>query len=151
MANTQLMDKNNWLNVIDSPKYRAWSGYAFEQVCMCHQPQIKQALGISGVYTTVSSWRSSKPDMGAQVDLIIDRRDQVINLCEIKFSINPYTITKKYASELRNKIGAFKIETGTRKSVFLTMITTYGVQPNIHSVGLIQNELQMDDLFRPIT
>ncbi|RLD56143.1 MAG: ATPase [Bacteroidetes bacterium] len=150
MVNTQLMDKNNWLNVIDSPKYRAWSGYAFEQVCMCHQPQIKQALGISGVYTTVSSWRSSKPDMGAQVDLIIDRRDQVINLCEIKFSINPYTITKKYASELRNKIGAFKIETGTRKSVFLTMITTYGVQPNIHSIGLIQNELQMDDLFSPI-
>lgn len=143
------MNNNNWLNAIDTPKYRDWSGYAFEQICMYHLPQIKQALGISGVYTTVSSWRSSKSDPGAQVDLIINRRDQVINLCEIKFSINPYTINKKYASELRNKIGVFKLETGTRKSVFLTLISTYGVQQNIHSTGLLQNELQMDDLFKP--
>lgn len=149
IANTQLMNNNNWLNAIDTPKYRAWSGYAYEQICMYHLPQIKQALGISGVNTTVSSWRSSKSDPGAQVDLIIDRRDQVINLCEIKFSINPYTINKKYASELRNKIGVFKLETGTRKSVFLTLISTYGVQQNIHSTGLLQNELQMDDLFKP--
>ena len=150
IASIQLMETNNWLNSIDTPKYRAWSGYAYEQVCQYHLPQIKQALGISGVYSTISSWRSSKSDPGAQVDLIIDRRDQVINLCEIKFSINPYVINKKYASELRNKVGVFKSETGTRKSVFLTMITTFGVQQNIHSTGLLQNELQMDDLFKPI-
>ncbi len=150
IASIQLMETNNWLNSIDTPKYRAWSGYAYEQVCQYHLPQIKQALGISGVYSTISSWRSSKSDPGAQIDLIIDRRDQVINLCEIKFSINPYTINNKYASELRNKIGVFKSETGTRKSVFLTMITTFGVKQNIHSTGLLQNELQMDDLFRPI-
>lgn len=148
---TQAMDKNNWVNAIDSPKYRAWSGYAYEQICMYHLPQIKQALGIGGVHATVSSWRSSTMDSGAQIDLIIDRRDQVINLCEIKFSINPYTITKKYASEIRNKIGAFMQETGTRKSVFITMITTWGVQQNIHSTGLIQKELKMDDLFKPLS
>ncbi len=84
---------------------------------------------------------------GAQIDLVIDRRDQVINLCEVKFSINPYTITKKYATELRNKIGTFKTETSTRKSVFLSMITTYGVQENMHSLGLVQNDIQMDSLF----
>jgi len=150
IENTQLLNNNNWVNAVDNPKYRAWSGYAYEQICLYHLPQIKQALGVSGVYTTVSSWRSSNSDFGAQVDLIIDRRDQVINLCEIKFSINPYTINKKYASELRNKIGTFKLETGMRKSVFLTMITTFGVKQNIHSTGLIQNELQMDDLFRPL-
>jgi hypothetical protein len=87
--------------------------------------------------------------MGAQVDLVIDRRDQVINLCEIKFSINPYTITKKYATELRNKIGTFTNETATRKSVFLTMLTTYGIQSNEYAIGLVQNDIVMDDLFAP--
>lgn len=143
----QPMDKNNWINAIDTPKYRAWSGYAFEQICLYHLPQIKQALGISGVQTTTSSWRSSSVTPVAQIDLIIDRRDQVINLCEIKFSINQYIINKEYAAKLRNKTGAFKFETQTRKSVFMTMITTFGILPNIHSIGLVQSELQMDDLF----
>lgn len=147
---TQPMDSNTWLSAIDTPKYRAWSGYAYEQVCMYHLPQIKQALGISGVFTSISSWRSSTSDTGTQIDLIIDRRDQVINLCEIKFSINPYTITKKYAAELRNQIGVFKLETGTRKSVFLSMVTTFGLQQNMYSTGLIQNDLTMDDLFMPV-
>lgn len=147
IANTQPMNKNNWINAIDTPKYRAWSGYAYEQICMYHLPQIKHKLGISGVYTTISSWKSVSSSPGVQVDLIIDRRDHVINLIEVKFSINTFSIDKKYAAELRNKIGTFKLETKTRKSVFLTMITTFGVQKNIHSTGLVQNELEMDDLF----
>ena len=143
-------DNTGWLNFIDTPNYNAWSGYAFEQVCLYHLSQIKYSLGISGVHTTVSSWRSKISEKGAQIDLVIDRRDQVINLCEMKFSINPFTISKKYAAELRNKIGTFQFETGTRKSVFLTMITTFGVQKNIHSIGLVQNELTLDDLFSPV-
>lgn len=140
-------ESNQWINTIDNPKHRAWSGYAFEQVCLCHLPQIKKALGISGVFSTTSSWRSATIKSGAQIDLVIDRRDHVINLCETKFSMNPFVIDSKYADELRNKIGVFKTETKTRKSVFLTMITTYGLQPNIHSVGLVQNNIVMDDLF----
>lgn len=147
IKNTQPMDKNNWINMIDAPKYRTWSGYAFEQICLYHLPQIKKSLGVSGVQTSVSSWRSTSDDKGAQIDLVIDRRDQVINLCEIKYSINPYTITKKYSGELRNKIGLFKSETKTRKSAFLTMITTYGVQQNQYSGALVQNEMVMDELF----
>ena len=135
------------MTFMDSPKYRTWSGYAFEQVCLYHLPQIKQALGISGVQTNVSSWLSKTKGNGAQIDLVIDRRDQVINLCEMKYSINPYTIDNKYAEVLRNKIGFFRQETGTRKSVFLTMVTTFGLQPNIHSAGLIQNDIKMDVLF----
>jgi len=147
---TSELNYNNWLNFLDTPEYRAWSGYAFEQVCLFHLQQIKQSLGISGVYTTVSSWRSSNPGQWAQIDLVIDRRDQVINLCEMKFSVSPFIISKKYAAELRNKIGTFISETGTRKSVFLTMITTFGVQKNMHSTGLVQNELQLDELFCPV-
>lgn len=139
-------DKNHWLKIIDNPTYRAWSGYAFEQVCLAHIPQIKQALGISGIETQTSSWKSSKFVDGAQIDLVIDRRDGVINLCEMKFSINSFLIDKKYDAVLRNKTGAFKSETQTKKSVFLTMVTTFGLTENAYS-GNVQNELNMDALF----
>lgn len=147
MKDTSSTDGLDWNTMIDSPQYRAWSGYSYEQVALWHIPQIKKALGISGIQTKVSSWRTKDSEKGAQIDLVIDRRDQTINLCEAKFSINPYSISKKYASELRNKIGLFKSETQTRKSVFLTMITTYGIEENIHSTGLVQNSVTMDNLF----
>jgi uncharacterized protein len=147
IQDTQVLDKNIWLNSIDSPQHRAWSGYAFEQVCLYHLSQIKQALGIAGVQTSTSSWRSRDSEQGAQIDLVIERRDQVVNLCEMKFSINPYEVDKQYATELRNKIGVFKSETKTRKSVFMTLITTFGVKKNSHSIGLVQNEIEMEALF----
>jgi uncharacterized protein len=139
-------DKNHWLKMIDSPRHRAWSGYAFEQVCLTHVSQVKKALGISGVETETSSWKSMQAKDGAQIDLVIDRRDGVINLCEMKFSISPFIIDKKYDAELRNKTGAFKAETNTKKSVFLTMITTFGLQSNNYSAN-VQNALTMDVLF----
>jgi uncharacterized protein len=142
-----ILDENIWINGLDSPDQRAWSGYAFEQVCLAHLREIKNALGISGVQTKTSSWKKTGPGPGAQIDLVIDRRDQVINICEMKFSINNFTIDKKYATELRNKIGVFRDETGTRKSIYLTMITTFGLNKNSYSTSLIQNSLTMDVLF----
>lgn len=147
IKDTSPYDKNTWLNKVDSPQYRAWSGYAYEQLCLYHLTQIKRALGISGVETKVSSWKSEKSSPGVQIDLVIDRRDQVVNLCEMKFSISKFTIDNKYAENLRNKIGAFKAGTGTRKSLFLTMVTTFGLNENMHSTGLVQNSLTLDDLF----
>jgi len=141
------IENYNWVAMTDHPQYRAWSGYAFEQVCLYHLSEIKKALGISGVLTSVYSWRSSKSDENVQIDLLIDRRDNVSNLCEIKFSINPYEIDKESNAKLRNKIGVFKAETKTRKSVFLTMITTYGIKKNMYSSGLAQNEITMEALF----
>jgi uncharacterized protein len=138
--------ENYWSSMIDSPVHRTWTGYAFERVCMEHIPQIKQSLGISGVHTRYASWRSHGPEKGAQVDLLIDRNDSVINLCEIKYSINPFAIDKKYAENLREKIGTFKQETGTRKSVFLTFISTFGLKQNEYS-GMVQNEIHMKELF----
>ncbi|SEN84004.1 hypothetical protein SAMN05216436_1234 [bacterium A37T11] len=138
----------NWLQNLDNPKQRTWAGYAFEQVCLAHVAQIKQALGIGGVLTQVSAWLSGNDKQRAQVDLVIDRRDGVINLCEMKFSINPYTIDKKYADELRSKIGIFKSETNTRKAVYLTMITSFGLSRNMHANSLVQNDLSMDALFQ---
>ncbi|NUO01649.1 MAG: ATP-binding protein [Saprospiraceae bacterium] len=140
-------ESGNWLAALESPTYRAWSGYAFEQVCLAHVPQIKQALGISGIFSQSSSWRSKGAENGAQVDLLIDRRDHVINLCEIKFSGEPFIITKAYAEQLRNKIAVFKSETATRKAVWLAMITTFGLKKNEYSGSLVQHELDMNCLF----
>lgn len=144
---TDTLDENTWINGLDNPEQRSWSGYAFEQVCLAHINGIKRALGISGVQTVTSSWIKTGAGPGAQIDLVIDRRDQVINICEMKFSVNPFTISKKYAEELRNKIRVFKEDTKTRKAIFLTMITTFGLNRNNYSTSLVQNDLTMDILF----
>lgn len=139
--------KGYWLHALDNPQHRVWSGLAFENVCLLHAEELKKALGISGVLTQIHSWRSYKAEKNVQIDLVIDRRDQVINLCEIKYALGPYVITKEYADDLRRKISVFRQETETRKSVYLTMITTYGLQNNKYVHGLVQNELSMDVLF----
>jgi uncharacterized protein len=144
------LDKNLWINSIDSPNYRSWSGYAFEQVCLSHIEEIKFALGISGIQTNTTAWLGDNGTQKAQIDLVIDRRDQVITLCEMKFSINSFVIDKKYAEELRNKIGVFKSATQTNKAVFLAMVTTFGVSSNEYSTSLVQNSLTMDVLFRKL-
>ena len=141
------LDNNIWLTAIDHPRYRAWSGYAYEQICLYHTQAIKKALGILGIQAQIFSWRSNKDKDNAQIDLIIDRRDHVINICEIKFATAPYLITKSYAANLRNKIAVFKEETGTRKAIYLTLITTYGLKNNTYLHSLIQNDLTMDIFF----
>lgn len=140
-------DEHFWTNFIENAKHRAWSGYAFEQVCLAHIKQIKGKLGISGVSTNVASWRSQDSDPGAQIDLLLDRGDNVINLCEMKYAGAEFVIDKKYDGSLRNKKETFTRESATRKAVHLTMVTTYGVKKNEYS-GLIQSEVKMDDLFK---
>ena len=114
---------------------------------MDHIWQVKKVLGISGILSSHAAWRGGSADKSAQIDLLIDRRDQVINLCECKFSLDTFTIDKDYAEKLRAKINIFKTATNTRKAVFLTMVTTYGVEKNAHANMLVQNEVTMDDLF----
>ena len=140
-----VLERLFWSSYTDNAGHRAWSGYAFEQVCLAHIWQIKKALGISGVHTDVSSWLSRSDGKGAQVDLIIDRADRVINLCEIKFARGPFEIDRAYDLALRGKIEIFRDETKTRKAIHLTMITTYGVKPGKYA-GLVQSEVNMDEL-----
>lgn len=132
----------------------SWEGYAFEQVCLHHIPQIKKKLGISGILANVCTWscrgiadtEDNKPT-GAQIDLIIDRGDKTINLCEMKFANQPYSISANYAAWLIKRRELFRQATGTRKTLHLTMITSYGVE---HNAGWqnIQSEVTMDDLFQ---
>lgn len=143
-------DEHYWSHTIDNPARRAWEGLSFEQLCKDHIPQIKHKLGIAGVLSEESVWyihgNEEEGITGAQIDLLIDRRDQVINLCEMKFSINEFVIDKKYDAVLRNKLDSFRRTTGTRKSLQITMITTYGVKRNKYS-GLVQSQITLDDLF----
>jgi uncharacterized protein len=136
-----------WLTQMDSPKWQAWSGYAFESLCAYHIKSLKKALGISGVYTEISAWRSMKSEKGAQIDLIIDRSDRIITICEMKFSTQPFVVTKEYADKLQHKIFTFKSETETRKSVFLTMVTAHGLVQNQYSMRWVQEVLSLEALF----
>ena len=142
-------DVNFWSNSINSHVRLAWEGLAFERVCLQHVRQIKAALGISGVLTEVSSWRrppSANEGRGAQIDLVIDRADRLVNLCEMKFSGDEYAIDDAEEKRLRNRRAAFIEETGTRKGCHVTMVTTYGIKRNRHS-GIIQSQVTMDQLF----
>ena len=145
-------DEHFWTFTIDQPARRAWAGCTFEQVCKDHIDQIKHAIGIWGVMSEQSTWYS-KPQKdssarGAQIDMLIARRDHVINICEMKFSQSEYTIDKDYELQLRNKVGTFRDATGTHDALHVTMITTYGVKPNSHS-GIVQSQVTLDDLFLP--
>ncbi|GHV58164.1 hypothetical protein FACS1894182_09220 [Bacteroidia bacterium] len=146
LENRKIKDEHFWMNFIDNAKRRAWSGYAFEQVCLAHVKQIKQKLGIAGVLTNISSWRSNDKDHAAQIDLVIERNDRVINLCEMKYAGEEFVIDKQQDENLRNKRAAFRNETKTSKTLYITMITTYGVKHNEYW-GNIQSEVVMDDLF----
>lgn len=145
-ANKQ--DSNFWLNNFDSPAMRSWSGYAFEQVCLHHIDAIKNALGIGGILTETSAWICPDKKKPVQIDLVIDRADRVVTICEMKFAIHPFVISRKYEEELIEKLIAFRAHTRTRKAVFLAMITTYGLQQKRTLSNLVQNDLRMDVLFR---
>ncbi len=138
-----------WNTFRQTPGYRTWSGYAFESICLKHLLEIKRALGISGVFSNSSAFYHKGTDGmgGCQIDLLIDRDDMVINLCEIKWANSEFILTKSYSTELRTKIALFKHYSKTKKQVFLTFISTYGLMPNEHSQGLVDKELKLDDLF----
>ena len=141
-------DEHFWSHSYSSPAKRAWAGFTFEQLCKDHIAQIKQKLGISGVLAEESSWfvKGSENQDGAQIDLLIDRNDHVINLCEIKFSSDEFTIDKDYDRVLRNKVAAFIDITKTKKTIQTTMITVFGVKDNKYS-NYINTQVRLDDLF----
>ncbi|MBQ6745427.1 MAG: AAA family ATPase [Bacteroidaceae bacterium] len=153
VANNNGQDDHLWSKLSGKGQMTSWSGYAFEQVCLHHLPQIKYALSIGGVISNIHSW-SCKPFIdkngvkwkGAQIDLLIDRADEVINICEVKYVSDRYEIDADYEERLRNRATLFRNVTKTKKALYHTFITTYGVAQNIHS-GIVQSEVTMEQLF----
>ena len=146
MKGRQNPDEHFWTHFLDNPAKSSWAGQTFEQVCKDHIQQVKKAIGISALLTDISSWQGATEGGKAQIDLIIDRRDRTINICEIKFSVGEFVIDKDYEAKLRNKIEVFREAVKSTKALQLVMITTYGVRQNIHS-GIVQSQVRMDDLF----
>ncbi len=141
--------QRTWAQLSTQSSFAAWSGYAFENIAMMHIDQIKAALGISGVHISVNSWKFKGDESlpGAQIDLVIDRNDQAINLCEAKFTKGNFAITKSYAAQLRLKKTIFNQATGTKKTTFTTLITTYPAIQNSWYMEQVDNEITMEKLF----
>lgn len=139
-------DEHFWSRNATSPQVKTWYGLAFERVCQAHMPQIKQALGIASVKTEYYSWRSKTLHDGAQIDIIIDRADNTINLCEVKYSDHEYLLDKEEYFKIYHRIEAFEQETSTNSTILPTMITTFGLSKGMYSDQILV-KLSMDDLF----
>ncbi len=139
-------DTGYWTHMMGKPRQNTWYGLAFERVCMLHVPQIKHFLGIDQIHTEYYSWRSKVSIPAAQIDLLIERADNLVNLCEIKYSQMPYTITKEEDMRIRNRMADFVAETGIKSGIIPTMITTFGVRATQYA-ALAQVQITMDDLF----
>lgn len=148
------LDERYWTNLRNTGKKAAWSGYAFEQVCLHHIAQIKARLGISGILSNAYAWSckaftdaDGNEWGGGQIDLIIDRNDGVMNLCEMKYSAEEYSIDAGYADAIRNRMAMFRAAEKCRKDLRCTFITTQGVKANRNS-DVVDDLVTMDDLFR---
>ena len=142
----RITDAHYWSNTLNTPVQNTWYGLAFERVAMAHIPLILKAIGVDRILTQYYSWRSTESPQGAQVDLAIDRADGIINLCEVKYSGGTYAISKDEFLKLNNRSEAFRRETGTKKGLFITFITTYGLERNGYS-DIANSQVTMADLF----
>jgi uncharacterized protein len=151
IENQRIQADSIWQHLSQTQTWKSWSGYAFESICLKHLGQLKKALGISGIYAEASSYvhKGTATEQGIQIDLVLDRKDHTINLFEMKFYTDKWRLNKSEATELREKVSLFKILSKTKKQVFLTLVTTFGIKTNEHSLGLIDNDMAMDVLFEP--
>ena len=140
-------DAHFWSLHTNTTLLNTWYGLSFERVCMLHIPQIKHALGIDRIGVEYYSWRSKESAEGAQVDLLLERADRIINLCEMKYSVQEFAIDKDEDLKLRNRQGVFKEETETKCAVVPIMVSTYGMKANKYSGGIYQ-QVTMEDLFK---
>jgi uncharacterized protein len=149
-ATLKPIESDYWLKRQNSQAWRSWCGYAFEALCMKHVPQIKSGLGIAAISTEESAWAfkaTKKEKRGVQIDLIIDRGDSCINLCEMKYHSAEYKISRKDVENLRHKKDTFKRESRTRKNLFTTMIACHGTRVDKNYNAVVSNQVTVDQLF----
>jgi len=139
-------DENFWTNSLNTSTHNTWAGLSFEILCLLHTKAIKKKLKVAGVQSTEYAWRSKTSEPMVQIDLILDRADNIVNLCEIKYSNIQYAITQEYEKKLREKIETFRLEISPHKAIHLLLLTTFGVKQNKYS-GIVQNDVILDDLF----
>ena len=146
MKNRIGQEAGYWQSRSNTGERNAWCGFTFERVCSAHIKQIKQKLGIAGVITEISAWHSKDSTLAAQIDLVIDRNDGIINLCEMKYTGKAFKIDAKYDSILMQKREIFREETATKKALHTTMVTSNGLASGSY-LGMVQAQIILDDLF----
>ena len=140
-------ETNYWSNHIGTSEVNAWLGLSFERLCMSHASQIKQALRLDRIATKIYSWRSKSGKPKTQIDMILERADGIINIFEMKYSDEEYSLDKDEKEKLRNRIARFRKETEVKEALWPTLLTTYGLKKGIHSDTFVAT-LTMDDLFQ---
>lgn len=135
----------SWQDFYKSPAFYAWRGNAFELLCLNHIPQIKNALRVGGVSTVEYAWNSKQKKDGAQIDLLIDRKDDVINICEMKYTDDEFSIDSKYEKELLHKLELFRAETQPKKALLITLVSVTGLKKNEYS-DVVQNVVTVEEL-----
>ena len=146
--------EQHWLAQSQSPAYRSWSGGGFEALCLKHADAIQRAIGAQHVPTTVATWHTVGPvgqreRIGAQINLLFDRADGVITVCERKYASEEFVVSKSYARELHAKLDLFRARTGTKKQLSLALVTTHGLRRNLWSEDLVDDVVTADALFAP--
>lgn len=140
---------DTWNQLSQTQAVKIWAGYAYENTCLKHLTNIKKALGISGIYTQSSTFiqKGTEKTKGTQIDLVLDRNDQIVNLFEIKFYNTEFSLSESDAKALRDQMWVFQEKTKTKKHLMIVLITTFGMEHNKHSLGLVDKILTMEDLF----
>ncbi len=147
--NTKATNPTFWQDRSNTPQTNTWNGLAFERVCLWHIPQIRKTLGLNRIAVEYYSWRSNTEGAKTQIDMLIERADKLINVCEIKFAAAPYSISKREDLNMRTRMETFRQESGTRCGLIPTWITTYGLIKNEYSID-VQYQVVLDDLFEPL-
>jgi len=140
------IETDYWAHHINTPEVNTWMGLTYERICMAHIPQIKRALRIDGISTLNYSWRSKTSKPAVQIDIIIERADRIVNVCEVKYSQDRYELDKSEYDKINRRRNTFIKETGLRHTSWLTMITTEGLTKGMYS-EMIQSQVTLDDLF----
>ncbi|MDN3506935.1 MAG: ATP-binding protein [Simkaniaceae bacterium] len=142
--------KTYWQTKAKTPSVLSWAGYAFEMICLKHVDEIRKSLGLEGIHIEIGSYRyvpkTKSKERGVQIDLLFDREDGVITLCEIKYSQKKLVFDKSMAKQLAEKIDRFEKHFSTTKSVSLAMITMHGIKPTYWAEELVDDEVVFEEL-----
>lgn len=148
ISNQKKVNEKFWQQNVSSGAVAVWRGFAFENVCFNHIEQIKMALGISGVISENSAWsKRSDNEEGTQIDLLISRNDNVINMCEIKYYSSEFSVNKDYYQLLLKRQTILSESVSPKMAIHSTLITTFGLSHNEYS-GAFTNVIVLDDLFK---
>ena len=139
-------DAHYWQHTLNTPTQNNWYGLAYEKVMIAHIPQILRAIGMDRILTEYYSWRSQSADANAQIDLIIDRADGFLNLCEVKYSRTDYALTKAEAERIEHRVNVFRAKSSTTKNILVTLITVRPAKTNAHTDDTINSFVSLQDL-----